>query len=148
MDASKFSDNGQGTKRKVSRFSSFYNFLFTNHNRSLVNHDLIFSDSRMVPLFVSSDRSSYYDQKVVCVSSSLLKCLKDSRKGKSTCRFCVAGLYFRVRCGLFGTSWNPKRRETKMRQKKNLVVLLMVCLWRNLDLPSIQKHNYKPNFPE
>ena len=28
----KFSDNGQGTKREVSRFSSFRNFLFTNHN--------------------------------------------------------------------------------------------------------------------
>ena len=33
----KFSDNGQGTKREVSCFSSFYNFLFTNHNPLVVN---------------------------------------------------------------------------------------------------------------
>ena len=110
MDASKFSDNGQGTKRKVSRFSSFYNFLFTNHNRSLVNQDLIFSDSRMVPLFVSSDRSSFYDQKVVCVSSSLLNCLKGSRKGKSTCRYCVAGLYFVDCLALLGTQRGGKQK--------------------------------------
>ena len=33
----KFSDNGQGTKREVSCFSSFYNFLFTNHNCLIFN---------------------------------------------------------------------------------------------------------------
>ena len=40
----KFSDNGQGTKREVSCFSSFYNFLFTNHNCLVVNQALIFNE--------------------------------------------------------------------------------------------------------